>query len=648
MRDSLRSLLFSSLTLLAAASAAAEDVSPQTRMENQPLPTPKMVRISAERNVARVIPRIAGRGLNIGELNLQPVNADGRQLVWREVQRDHDQLGGLHITYKQYLVGNGVDAELYGSGMALHYEKGGNLAFVDGAQFESVKLGNSVKLSRGDVARSALQKLRIFAREGAGRDSEIAAEGREARAELKLVQFGDEFRFAYFTGAVDGNGMPHRLIIDAETDQVLARGVNAAGSNCSPSAGTLDSAYSIPVRYNDGVPMRTGIKATIPTSRVFPPGGYTHEGTWLYSGIKMTVYNHILENTSTASTNAWKCNTSSTYSYTTFPLYSDTPGGTPIYKDRPGPDPDRAWAGSAAGDALWHTYQTMRTFVGFGRAGWNNSNGPANITIDKFYSNDLDRGIFKNGDGITEPATGVVFGAPDRFYSLTASLDAVAHEWGHGVIFSAVGWPYVGATEDVQALHEGFSDVIGMIVEKRRQPSGYGLEKRDDWDMHEDAGTSGYARSASDDGASHTWTGPNGSRQYNDKVHKNDTTGTGTIPFGPHGTGNMLNVVHRLMSDGGVNPAYSRLGLTAPFTIGIGSSKAGLILFQALQYRIRSWHGWDDLRDLVKQEAFNQYNTCSYDPLAANANAENEQMAVINAFANIGYPATAGTVIPCE
>jgi hypothetical protein len=429
-------------------------------------------------------------------------------------------------------------------------------------------------------------------------------------------------------------------------------------SNCSATSGTLVRANSIPVRPD--VNARITHQATLVPAGT-RPAPFTHEGMWNYSGVKMTVFQYI-EAGSTDAMYAFKCSPSANRSYTVFPVQPDVAGGVPIYRNRPSGGA-RDWAGSAAGDALWNTYQTIRTFVGFGRKGWDDNNSPANIFVD--HTRRDDSGAFNYLDGYnsafeTTFPTGVLIGEQNHYYSQAAALDVVAHEWGHGVVFTSAGWASAlsGTQFEERALHEGWSDIIGQIVEKRRQPNGWLPEQRNDWTLHEDAGDGGYVRGAIDDGAGHTWQTIDNTtdRPFNDKVHKEDCAGLtwngrcsgvpipNAAPFTAHDFGNMLNMVHMLLADGGTNPACSRLGETCPTVSGQGFSKAGTILFQALQYRVRWWHTWPTLADAVKQETFNQYNGCAWDPLA---NAAVEQQAVINAFANIGYPAQSG-VIPCN
>ncbi len=60
------------------------------------------------------------------------------------------------------------------------------------------------------------------------------------------------------------------------------------------------------------------------------------------------------------------------------------------------------------------------------------------------------------------------FGDGDVLFRPVACLDAVAHEYGHGITDFQIGW---GATGDPRAFNEGLSDIWGAIMEYRINPS---------------------------------------------------------------------------------------------------------------------------------------------------------------------------------
>jgi bacillolysin len=62
----------------------------------------------------------------------------------------------------------------------------------------------------------------------------------------------------------------------------------------------------------------------------------------------------------------------------------------------------------------------------------------------------------------------LVFGDGNTIVRPVASLDAVAHEYGHGITDFQIGWAYSG---DLQIFHEGLSDIWGIILENRISPN---------------------------------------------------------------------------------------------------------------------------------------------------------------------------------
>src|SRR5690606_37465383 len=61
-----------------------------------------------------------------------------------------------------------------------------------------------------------------------------------------------------------------------------------------------------------------------------------------------------------------------------------------------------------------------------------------------------------------------VFGQGHTDYSPLASLDVVAHEYGHGISDFQIGWTAAGLQA---SFHEGLSDIWGAILEQRIRPN---------------------------------------------------------------------------------------------------------------------------------------------------------------------------------
>lgn len=584
--------------------------------------------------------RLVGRGVALpgGLAARAAFDTAGNEIVWREVRRSTDPLGNGHVFYRQYVVADTAATELFGSEVGVHTRASGEFAYVGGTQFEIVSIANRPRLTPFQALRRGSERLRAhrgedFERVPSVMDDVVTHRLKETRR--VLVQDGTEFRYAYFTFAEDARGGYHEVIVDAENGRLLGTSNANPGGNCFASnPSTVVTAIGVPVRA--GVPNRT-LQASPVSTR---PAPFTHEGFWLASSTAWPS-SSVYQQTTMAN---FKCDVNVTTSYTLFPLTTNA-NGVPVYDDVPG----TPWNGRAAGDALYHTWQTMRAFATLGRDGWNGSGAEARIIVDSTAGNlngldtpvDTAQYIRTPKDG-RSPADVVVIGNASQFYNLAASLDLVAHEWGHGVIFDEVNLSY--STNTNQQIHEGMADVIGNIVEKLRQPAGGGLEQSSDWKLQEDSADGGYARGAYDDGASHNWVGPYGTRTLNDQIHRDDSYGSGP-PSHPnaidnHGVGNMLTMAYRLMAEGGKNPicyrgapdtGYSGCDTTV---VGVGVTKANRIMFQAL-YEMPSTVGWTTIANYVNQAAYEVYGGCA------------EQKAVWGAFKAIGYPRTVSPLGGC-
>lgn len=61
-------------------------------------------------------------------------------------------------------------------------------------------------------------------------------------------------------------------------------------------------------------------------------------------------------------------------------------------------------------------------------------------------------------------AQALYFGQANTTFRPMASLDVIAHEYGHAISTSQIGW---GATLIEAAFHEGMSDIWGVVLEQR-------------------------------------------------------------------------------------------------------------------------------------------------------------------------------------
>jgi len=272
----------------------------------------------------------------------------------------------------------------------------------------------------------------------------------------------------------------------------------------------------------------------------------------------------------------------------------------------------------------------MQTIHALGRNGWDGIGSPAIVTVDTNWGA-VNNGTFV-GPGLNPwtPVSSVAIGRLDPntkdhlLYSVAAAIDVVAHEWGHGVIFTSANFQ---DEQDGPQLHEGFADVIGYITEFDHQPQGPGDEQAD-WESGEDSGYTARRVDLDD--------GPGGYTFHREDDPSNQHA---------HDRGNMVPVAFRLLDVGGQNPICAR----TPGTPGTedcsisvnaqGMIKARSIFFRLLVSYATSTTTWEDLADLGKEAAFSLYcdgvhpfSSCS------------EQNAVNHAFGAIGYPGAPGCI----
>lgn len=458
---------------------------------------------------------LAGRGINLNNaLSTRPsVDAAGREIVWREVRSNVDHRKGKHVFYRQHLLNRGTDAEIYGSEVGVHFSASGLIWSISGHQFASVTPTNQITFTAAEAAgraRARLVRDIAFRPEVAASESQRA--WRVANSQLRVAWDGGAFRYVWFTYTRDDQGNDYNVVIDAEDERILAFGDGALRSNCYPSGPwSAIAAVGVPVRTdlsNAGV--RCSVIANSASDRPWP---FTHEA-FNVLGTNIS----ILQETATA---AFKCDPGANRAYTIVPLMAD--GGTVTYRNR---SDQPEWRGSAAGDALFNTTETLAAFSTLGRSGWNGSNSDANVVLDS-SAEGTDNAYFRmtgNGDPTFPPTPWLGISPSSAFYNMASGLDVIAHEWGHGVISTSANFPCITANTLPCQLHEGWADVIGNTVEKLRQPAGSGVEQSSDWTIHEDNGLGGYHRGALNDGdTGHTWTRLDGtSIIVNQAVHRQD------------------------------------------------------------------------------------------------------------------------------
>src|SRR6185436_17341753 len=180
---------------------------------------------------------------------------------------------------------------------------------------------------------------------------------REKRTELALVPTETgAFRFAYWTTA-DRAGIEEAVLVDAADRTILRTANTNVSSNCSPTQPpTMTPAIGVPVRPDLA---SQGIRRNLYGNWAPRAEGFLHEAHWTgdaFSIPKVTVYQYTFQTPFMCTPERWTVfpvravvNQQRTYDLFFDDYFSPT------------------WKGSAAGDALYRTRQTMEAFRASGR-----------------------------------------------------------------------------------------------------------------------------------------------------------------------------------------------------------------------------------------------------------------------------------------
>lgn len=537
---------------------------------------------------------------------------------WEKIREKDDIKGLRHVFYRQFYrppigpvsavspaASEGV--WLVGAEIGLHYDRDGNLVFGFGTQFDDVVATSVPHIGDRTGAAAATDKAVVdwpdhLAIE-TGRLSPQMMETRLFETTLLLYSEDDgrSFDYVWEVPSWDTSGSMHTATLNAESGELIALEEAAVWSECSPNSDDQDYARGVP--QNSGVTPWRYIWATETDDRGV---SYTHEAHKISSGSNPDIQIFM-------GMDGDGCNNND---YALMPI--KTISSVVRYDDYTTPE---FVPGRSGTDAMYFTYQTMVTFDDLGRDGWDDSGSDAVVVVDSDCGGVTDNAtMVYSGTRAWAPTPSVaVCSNVNQSYESSAAIDVIAHEWGHGVVFTSANWSR--STFLGKVYHEGWADVIGHLVEWDNQTSGSGTE-RAEWKLGEDRGAATELRRVDyDDGVG----------GYS--LHADDPPGD---PTSEHDTGNRLGTAFYLMAEGGENPACDRDpdpgwdGCDEDVD-GIGVSKAGQILFYALTDFATSSSDWDDFGDLAKTAAFFFYANCP------TSNARSEQRAAIDAFQAIGY-----------
>ncbi len=580
---------------------------------------------------------LVGQGVSGVDLPLA-FTADG-EIRWQAFGDRTDQLAVRHVLYRQVLIlvpalAAGLEpayaesgVELVGGLIGVHLDADGSLA-VFGAQHREVALNNEPTIARTPDAwrltQEALAALASFKAADWTAWPQEVIEGQLKRTRLLLVTGpeGGNFRFTWEVPTLDRDGVPFLAYLDAGTGAVVSVANQQVNDRCTHSTSPVAQAQGVP--ENKTLSARRSLYATQVSGR----SPFTHEAHWPQPGADLPHIRVFMG--AYPGTPGYETYGCPGYFYGVLPL--KTVAGVVTYDHWL--EQQDVW-GDAGGDAMYFTKLTMQTFRdSFERKSFDGDGDDARLVINVWGSQDTSAWI-ENGD-LTAPARSVgVYPVANNARHASAALDSVAHEWGHGIAFGMPSPPpYDWCNSIGGQLHEGFADVIGHFVERKRQPlwpfGGYAFETAE-WMFMEDARNYGdpvYRRVDVDD------------RPADYLFHANETAANSycqshgyPAPYQEaHQRGNMLPVALRLLAGGGVNPACAARGLGCGVTVtGIGLDKAGKILYEMWTNYVQANTDWYMLPDLAKHAAYEAYKNCpSYSAIP-------EQQSVEQAFLAIGY-----------
>ncbi len=583
----------------------------------------------------------------------------GGEVFWRSTRNWKDDLGFRHIHYQQRfsfsdpLSGQLPDpysfegVPLAGGSLKLHYDNEGVLYFVSGAYFEEVRVPGDLDLRTPlDALSDAWQAIgNTDAHEVSdflSLDMSIKEELLEF-TKLKLVSSGDgkTFAFAWEAPALLADGQPLMAALDGATGALLHYwdpNPHWRPFPCGPRSIIGTGATADP--QNGAIPDRTFLAAT--PSNATP--GYTYEAHWpKSSGAPVHIRGYV---GTTADACGWAVGDQN---YELLPL--PTVSQEPHY----GVGTDQ----QIGGDAVWKTYLTMDFFDQLGWDGFDDqgtrawvvveANCPANKNGNATFIH-LPSPLTTLGPGnsvVICPRQDTVGHPYHQDYSPAASLDVVAHEWGHGVVYETA-WGYDDMSDG--QLHEGWADVIGHAVEWRQEGPGSGAETAD-WNYDEDSGRTNGRQANLDDGEVVVIGGIYDPDDNPWSYHAHDPCSED----GPHYCGLRLAVAFWLAADGEIddpdyavyehkNPVCQRAADPQNDPIPpevdcdlnvtpLGHWDATRIFFQALTVYIDYTDDWGDFAEYVKRSALDVFGSafpCD--------NADDEQDTVQDAFTAIGYP----------
>ncbi|MEN8163373.1 MAG: hypothetical protein ABFS37_04525 [Acidobacteriota bacterium] len=575
----------------------------------------------------------------------------GGKLFWRSTRNWKDDQGNRHIFYRQRfnfsdpLAGLLPDpysfegVPLSGGMLSLHYDNEGVLYFASGAYFEDIRVPAEMSLGTPLAALThAWAALGTIDGHDMADFLSLDESTREELLEftkLKLASTGDgkTFAFVWEAPAWLADGASLMAALDGATGDLLHfwdPNPHWSPSPCGPRSNIGASATADP--QNPLIVDRTGLAAT--PSNATP--GFTHEAHWPESsGAPVPIWGYR------------GIRTDGCAAFPGFQYYElvplQTEGQQPHYGGGVGFEDQQK-----VGDAVWKTYLTMDFFDDLNWDGFDDQGTRAKVVVEGICWAGAARFV-RSPPFDKAPVNSVLIcqKSTTQTYSVAASLDVVAHEWGHGVIFESAGWEY--DTDAHKVVHEGWADIVGHAVEWRKESPGTGAENAD-WKFSEDSQDP--ERQVNKDDFDPLNPGNPHPYSYHAVDPCDPPSGE---PFGPHYCGMPLAVAFWLAADGGtddglferLNPLCRHPGNLPSGPPGspevdcdlevtpMGDWTATRVFFTALTTYIGEAYGWDDFAEAVKFSAHELYKYWFSPEICSNA--IDKQDIIQDAFTAIGY-----------
>ncbi len=567
---------------------------------------------------------VMGTGLPLPDgASGKPLTSSAGAVVWENYRQVNDPYGLMHAFFRQVLVPTGdlaaeVPPAYATGGIPIHdtsiglHTAASRLMFVYGHQVTSASVANSFLIKALPEAAQAALAAVVTAGEYDAFDPALLDPASRERWQqsptlyLRPDEASDALLLTWRAPVPMANGQARIALVDAGTGYLVGAFDPNPSDSCAPASTAWVQGSGIPQFEELGT--RNSMRAT-PTSYFgttypfeahWPKEPGVHPAIRLYHGsdgspdddpLGFPVYWIVPGQSNPCPPEPYyycpvNCVAGLYKRWGMMPIRALN--GSPYYEDVFGLNSS---LGRQAGDAIWYSRLTFLTLVqhlnwlgymGLRDIGFAN---PASVIVHQ-RNHPIDSASYRFVDDVIGQTDWVVVGARSQAPKpMSACLDVMAHEWGHGVIKYTAISTYDTLTR--KELHEGFADVIGHIVEWDNNPGN--TPGGADWVFAAHCQTSNQVREAD---SFH-----NGLCYYNGQY-------SGACPaqanLDPHFGGHMLSVAFRLLA---LDTPHHNNPAGGPYANnyvrGQGMTKARTVFFDTLNYYVTESTTWEGLPSLV-------------------------------------------------